>query len=78
VESDLNQKLHAEINQFLEVYNALASGGKDLFEIQLAESLHKADDKTRELYRVLLSSAKAGKGPAEIIRQLQGVTSNKE
>ncbi len=74
MESSPEQKLQEEIGRFLEVYATLSTSGKELFEIQLAEKLNQSDEKTKELYRVLVACAKAGKKPAEVLRQMQEIT----
>lgn len=57
---DAAVKLEQDVKKFLEVYKILSSSGKAQFEAQMAGSIKDIDDKTRKLYRALLTAAKDG------------------
>ena len=65
----LNQtsNLHKEIKKFLDVYSVLAPEAKAQFEAKLAGEIKNLDERTKKLYRNLLSAAKDGKGIEEAI-----------
>ncbi len=70
-EDKLLQKLHSDIQRFLEVYKVLSAEGKAQFEAQMAGSVKDQDGSTKKLYFSLLESAKDGKGIEEAIQEMK-------
>lgn len=66
-------KLHADIQRFLEVYSVLSPEGKAQFEAQMAGATKNQDERTRKLYQVLLQAAKDGKEIEEAIQEMHKV-----
>ncbi len=65
------QKLHKDIQRFLEVYKVLSSEGKAQFEAQMAGAIKDQDERTKKLYQALFQAAKDGKGIEEAIEAME-------
>ena len=65
-------KLQSDIKKFLDVYSVLSAEAKAQFEAKLAGEIKNQDERTKKLYRSLLSAAKEGKGIEEAIAAMKG------
>ena len=70
--SNQQTKLLYDIKKFLDVYSVLSPEAKAQFEAKLAGEIKNMDERTKKLYRNLLSAAKDGKGIEEAIAAMKG------
>jgi hypothetical protein len=67
------EKLNENIKKFLDVYRFLPSEAKAAFEAQITSHINSCDQKTKNLYAALLSSAKENLDPADTIERMKKI-----